>query len=68
MTRSIEMEADNYGLNVARQPDAFASVFIKTADNHKVAPGYWEEVFFFDHPSREHRILAAMKWKAENLK
>lgn len=68
ITRVIETEADNYGLNVARQPDAFASVFIKTADNHKVAPSYWEEVFFIDHPSREHRILAAMKWKAENLK
>jgi len=66
--RVVEIEADNYGLNVARQPDAFASVFLKTADNHKVAPGYWEEVFFFDHPSREHRIMAAMKWKAENLK
>lgn len=68
ITRVVEIEADNYGLNAAHQPDAIASVFIKTADNHKIAPGYWEEIFFFDHPSRQHRILAAMKWKAENLK
>jgi len=67
IVRVVEIEADNYGLNAVREPDAFASVFIKTADNHKVAPGYWEEVLFFDHPSRQHRILAAMKWKSENL-
>jgi len=65
--RTVEIEADNYGLNAARKPDAFASVCLKTADNHKIEPGYWEEVFFYDHPSRQNRILAAMKWKAENM-
>jgi len=66
-TRTIEIEADNYGLNVAREPDAIASVFLKSADYNKIAPGYWEETIFFDHPCRRNRILAAMKWKAENL-
>jgi len=65
--RTVEIEADNYGLNAAREPDAFVSVCLKTADNHKIAPGYWEEVFFYDHPSRKMRILAAMRWKAENM-
>jgi STE24 endopeptidase len=65
--RTVETEADNYGLNTAREPDAIASVFIKTADNNKIAPGYWEEIFFYDHPCRQKRILRAMKWKAENL-
>ena len=65
--RTVETEADNYGLNAAREPDAIASVFIKTADNNKIAPGYWEEIFFYDHPCRQKRILRAMKWKAENL-
>ena len=65
--RTVETEADNYGLNAAREPDASAAVFIKTADNHKIAPGYWEEIFFYDHPCRQKRILRAMKWKAENL-
>ena len=64
--RTAEIEADNYGLNAAREPGAFASVWLKTADNHKVSPGYWEEVFFYDHPCREKRILAAMIWMAEN--
>jgi STE24 endopeptidase len=65
-TRTIEIEADNYGLNAAREPDAISSVFLKSADYNKIAPGYWEEVIFFDHPCRRNRILAAMKWKAEN--
>jgi STE24 endopeptidase len=67
LVRTFETEADNYGFNAARQPDAFASAMVKTADNHKIAPGYWEEVFFYDHPCRQQRILFAMKWKAENL-
>jgi STE24 endopeptidase len=67
LLRTDEVEADIYGLNAARQPDAFASFMIKSADNHKVDPSYWEEIFFYDHPCRKKRILAAMKWKAENL-
>ncbi len=66
ITRVVEIEADNYGLNAARQPDAFASLMLKSADNHKVDPGYWEEIIFFDHPCRKQRILSAMIWKAEN--
>ena len=57
-----------YGLNAARQPDAIALYMVKTADYNKIDPGYWEEVFFFDHPCRKKRIATAMKWKAENLK
>ena len=67
LVRICEIESDIYGLNAARQPDAFASFMIKSADNHKIAPGYWEEVFFYDHPCRKARILGAMRWKAENL-
>jgi len=65
--RTQEIQADLYGLNAAREPDAMASYLIKSAVDLKVAPGYWEEVFFFDHPCRKYRITTAMKWKAENL-
>ena len=64
--RTVESQADNYGLNAARQPDAFASVMLKTAEYNKIDPGYWEEILFFDHPCRKKRILAAMTWKNEN--
>jgi len=54
-------------LNAAREPDAFINVMLKSAGNHKIEAGFWEESLFFDHPCRKNRILAAMKWKAENL-
>ncbi len=65
--RSAEMEADLFGLNAAREPDGFASVAMKLSEYRKIEPGYWEEIFFFDHPSGHTRVLTAMKWKAENL-
>ncbi len=68
LIRNVEIEADMYGLNAARQPDAIASYMVKTADYNKIDPGYLEEMFFFDHPCRKKRIATAMKWKAENLK
>ena len=67
ITRISEMEADQFGLNAARQPDGFASVAIKLSEYRKISPGPWEEVLFFDHPSGHTRVLTAMKWKAENL-
>jgi STE24 endopeptidase len=65
--RTTESEADIFGLNVARQPDAFATVALKLAEYRKLAPGQWEELVFFDHPSGHDRILMAMRWKAEHL-
>ena len=65
--RINEVEADNYGLNAAREPDGFASTAMKLSEYRKIDPGYWEEIIFFDHPSGKNRVLMAMKWKAENL-
>ncbi|MFY0625546.1 MAG: M48 family metallopeptidase [Reichenbachiella sp.] len=65
--RINEVEADNYGLNAAREPDGFASTAMKLSEYRKINPGYWEEIIFFDHPSGRNRVLMAMKWKAENL-
>ena len=66
--RTNEEEADNYGLNAAREPDGFAEVSMKLAEYRKIDPGYWEEIIFFDHPSGRNRVTRAMIWKAENLK
>lgn len=65
--RSNESEADIFGLNAAREPDAFASVALKLAEYRKLSPGKWEEILFYDHPSGRSRILMSMRWKAENL-
>jgi STE24 endopeptidase len=65
--RVAEVEADYYGLNSARQPDAMADVFLMLSEYRKMQPGQWEEFIFFDHPSGYNRILACMRWKAEHL-
>jgi STE24 endopeptidase len=68
LTRTQETEADMFGLNAAREPDAEAHVDIMLSEYRKLDPGYWEEVFFYDHPSGRRRVHMAMQWKAENLK
>jgi STE24 endopeptidase len=67
LTRTQEMQADIFGLNLARRPDAFATVALKLSNYRKLEPGPWEEFVFYDHPSGRTRIFTAMRWKAENL-
>ena len=67
ITRSMEAEADAFGLNAARQPDGAAQGALHLAEYRKMQPGAIEEVIFFDHPSGWNRIHRAMVWKAENL-
>ena len=66
ITRTMEFEADMYGLNAARQPDGEANVDLMLGEYRKMDPGPVEEFVFFDHPSGRTRITAAMRWKAEN--
>ena len=68
MTRTQETEADMFGLNAAREPDAEAHVDMMLSEYRKIDPGYWEEVIFYDHPSGRNRVHMAMQWKAEHLK
>jgi STE24 endopeptidase len=65
--RVNEVEADQFGLNAARQPDGFAEVSLKLGEYRKLDPGRLEEVLFYDHPSGRNRIAMAMRWKAEHL-
>jgi STE24 endopeptidase len=67
VTRTMEAEADAFGLNAARQPDGAAQAALHLAEYRKMRPGAVEEVVFFDHPSGWNRIHRAMIWKAENL-
>lgn len=65
ISRTMEFEADMYGLNSARQPDGEANVDLMLGEYRKLDPGPVEEFVFFDHPSGRTRITAAMRWKAE---
>jgi STE24 endopeptidase len=67
MIRTQESEADLFGLNAAREPDGEAHVDMMLSEYRKIDPGYWEEIFFFDHPSGRNRVHMAMQWKAEHL-
>lgn len=66
ITRTMEFEADMYGLNAARQPDGEANVDLLLGEYRKMDPGPIEEFIFYDHPSGRTRITAAMRWKAEH--
>ena len=66
-TRTLEMEADVFGLNAARQPEGFAETALKLSEYRKMEPTPFEEYIFYDHPSGATRIRTAMRWKAENL-
>jgi STE24 endopeptidase len=64
ITRTMEYEADMYGLNAAQQPDGEANVDLMLGEYRKLDPGPIEEFIFYDHPSGRTRITAAMRWKA----
>jgi STE24 endopeptidase len=68
ITRTMEYEADIFGLNASGQPDGEAEVDLKLGDYRKLDPGPVEEFLFFDHPSGRTRLTAAMRWKAEHLR
>lgn len=68
ITRTLEAQADIFGLNTARQPDGFATVTLKLGEYRKLDPSPLEEFVFYDHPSGRTRIFTAMRWKAQHLK
>jgi STE24 endopeptidase len=67
ISRTQEAQADIFGLNAVRQPDAFATAVLKLSPTRKLDPSSWEEFIFYDHPSGRTRITEAMRWKAEHL-
>ena len=67
ITRTMEAEADNYGINVSRQPDGFAQAALHLSEYRKMTPGPVEEFVFYDHPSGWNRIHRVMVWKAEHV-
>jgi STE24 endopeptidase len=66
LIRTIESQADAFGLDTAREPEGFASVAMKLSEYRKIEPAPIEEIFFFDHPSGATRVRMAMEWKAAN--
>ena len=67
ITRTTEQQADIFGVNAVRKPDAFATVVLKLSSYRKLDPGKWEETIFYDHPSGHTRIQTMMTWKKEHI-
>jgi len=63
LTRVQEIEADRFGLNLAREPHGEAEVDLKLTEYRKPDPTPLEEFIFFDHPSTRFRIHDAMRWR-----
>ncbi len=63
LVRAQEIEADRFGLNLAREPHGAAEAFLKLTEYRKPDPGPIEEFVFFDHPSTRFRIHDAMRWR-----
>lgn len=68
LIRIDESEADAFGLNAAREPDAFASIAMKLSEYRKIEPSAFEEAVFYDHPSGATRVRMAMQWKKDHVK
>ena len=62
--RTLEAQADAYSLRTENRPDALSSALVKTAEYRYPRPNRLEEIIFYDHPSVESRVRAAMEWKA----
>ena len=67
ITRGQEVEADLWGLNLAREPHGEAEVLLKLAEYRKPDPGVLEELIFFTHPSTRTRVFNAMRWREQML-
>lgn len=67
MTRTLEAQADIFGVNAVRKPDGFAKAALQLSEYRKLDPTPLEEFVFFDHPSGRSRIYMMMRWKAEHL-
>ncbi|MDO9095442.1 MAG: M48 family metallopeptidase [Rubrivivax sp.] len=65
ITRTQEVEADLYGLNLAREPHGEAEVLLKLVEYRKPDPGALEELIFFTHPGTRTRIYNAMRWREQ---
>jgi len=65
--RTVEAEADAFGLNAAREPEGFAMASMRLSTYRKLKPGALEEFLFYDHPSGYDRVRRAMLWRKENL-
>lgn len=62
-SRYLEEAADRYALATTRNPEAFAAMLTKLADQNlaESKPSRWAEVLFYDHPPHYKRLELARR-------
>lgn len=66
MSRLQESDADAFSLQHAHEPDGLSRALVKTIVYRASSPSWLEEALFYDHPSVERRVRAAMEWKLQH--
>jgi len=67
ISREQEAEADLFGLNASRASLGLAEFMLRDADAQPLEPSAFVEWALRSHPSAEHRIATAMRWRAEHM-
>ncbi len=62
--RYINMRADRFSLDHAREPDALIRTLIRQAGSAPVDPPIWQRLIACSHPPLKDRIAQALRWKA----
>jgi STE24 endopeptidase len=62
--RWINVRADQYSLDHAKEPDGLALALLDEWRGEAVDPSPVQEALFYDHPSLKSRLEHAMRWKA----
>ena len=64
LIRWINVGADQYSLDHAREPDGLAVALLDEWRGEDPDPSPLQEALFYDHPALQSRLVHAMSWKA----
>ena len=64
LIRWINVRADQYSLDHAREPDGLAAALLHEWRGEDPNPSPLQEALFYDHPALKSRLVHAMSWKA----
>lgn len=66
LIRAVNVRADQYSLDHAREPDGLAIALLREWRGDRVDPSPLQAALFYDHPPLADRLLHAMRWKADH--
>jgi STE24 endopeptidase len=66
LIRWVNVRADQYSLDHAREPDGLALTLLREWRGEDPHPWPLQEALFYDHPSLHGRMVHAMSWKASH--